>query len=533
MAEYNGELIQPKSNVQAEKEVLSCLVWYSTDLMTDAAISRLRPEYFNNGIYRKIFEAIAALKRQGITPSNAQLLDYIDRLPKTDRNGYPLVQPTAADLTEIGQERDTIATSALDNNIKTLQDNFRYNQFRLGVMNLEATLKDPTADIDKAVRDFNEQWEQKEAETDKANLLKLPTLESLEARDEELKQMGKGDIKTSFYFHNKDNGKEIEQLTLPSGAITLVCALTSHGKSTFLRSIALEVAQNGQQGDTLFYTYESSEQEIEWGFINSYIKQPFNRGNNLQTIKDYEQTGKNWFAGDNLQIYLDGKERFRKELLCSGKLRLLRRSNDAAEIQDEIRFYNKFRPIKCVFIDYIQKLHLKDNRLSRTEELSKICSSFEALAIELGIPVVMAAQLNRQTTDPVGMCSQHLGESTSIEQSSAKMIFLWNSTERARSEKETKVKELKDFTERTGITLGVGGQIYARLEKNRFGIRQAEAVFEYLPNTGEIKQQQPTQQQIAEWQRKQGQEPTEPQQQPNTDDDLWGIGDKTTDDKPF
>lgn len=532
MAEYNGEMIQPKSNVQAEKEILSCLVMYSTDLTTDAAISRLQPEYFSKGIYRKIFEAIVALKRQNITPSLAQLTEYINKLPQKDRNGYSLEQPTAGDLLDLGTERDTIVITTLNNNIETLQANYRYNQLRLGVMGLDAALKDPTADIDRAVRDFNEQWEQKEAETDKANLLKLPTLDSLKARDEELKQMGKGDIKTSFYFHNKDNEKEIEQLTLPSGAITLVCALTSHGKSTFLRGIALEVAQNGQQGDTLFYTYESSEQEIEWGFINSYIKQPFNRGNNLQTIKDYEQTGKNWFAGNNLQTYIDGKERFRKELLCSGKLRLLRRSNDAAEIQDEIRFYNKFRPIKCVFIDYIQKLHLKDNRLSRTEELSKICSSFEALAIELGIPVVMAAQLNRQTTDPVSMCSQNLAESTSIEQSSAKMVFLWNSTERARVDKES--KELKNFAERTGITLGVGGQIYARLEKNRFGIRQAEAVFEYLPNTGEIKQQQPTQQQIEEWQRKQAQEPTEPQQQPDTSNDISGVGSiENTDDEPF
>ena len=111
------------------------------------------------------------------------------------------------------------------------------------------------------------------------------------------------------------------------------------------------------------------------------------------------------------------------------------------------------------------------------------------------------------------------------------MVFLWNSTERARVDKES--KELKNFAERTGITLGVGGQIYARLEKNRFGIRQAEAVFEYLPNTGEIKQQQPTQQQIEEWQRKQAQGTAEPQQQPNTDSDIWGVGDGPTDDDPF
>lgn len=518
----------PLHSEEAEKKVLAYLYWHPDATV----IRRLRAEDFYTPKYRKIFSAMVNIKADGKIPDSTQLINYFSGQPSKDKRG--LDNPTALDILTLGDITDVDADITLQQNVSLLKEySLRRKSKEIG-LRMATAATNPSLDIEKEIRAVGELIEQKEAETDKANLFSYPTMESLRARDEELKQMGKGDIKTSFYFHNKDNGKEIEQLTLPSGAITLVCALTSHGKSTFLRNIALEVAQNEQQGDTLFYTYESSEQEIEWGFINSYIHQPFNRGNNLQTIKDYEQTGKNWFAGDNLQIYLKGKERFRKELLCSGKLRLLRRSNDAAEIQDEIRLYNKrFKPIKCVFIDYIQKLHLKDNKLSRTEELSKICSSFEALAIELGIPVVMAAQLNRQTTDPVGMCSQHLGESTSIEQSSAKMIFLWNSTERARSEKETKVKELKDFAERTGITLGVGGQIYARLEKNRFGIRQAEAVFEYLPNTGEIKQQQPTQQQIKEWQRKQGQEPTEPQQQTNTDDDLWGIGNKTTDDKPF
>jgi replicative DNA helicase len=515
----------PLHSEEAEKKVLAYLYWNPT-----ATIRTIQAEDFYTPKYRKIFSAIVNLKAEGKIPDDTQLKEYFSGQPSKDKRG--LDNPTPIDILMLGNITSTDADITLRQNVSLLKDySLRRKSKEIG-LRIATAATNPSLDIEKELRTVGELIEQKEAETDKANLFSYPTMESLRARDEELKQMGKGDIKTSFYFHNKDNEKEIEQLTLPSGAITLVCALTSHGKSTFLRDIALEVAQNGQQGDTLFYTYESSEQEIEWGFINSYIKQPFNRGNNLQTIKDYEQTGKNWFAGNNLQTYIDGKERFRKELLCSGKLRLLRRSNDAAEIQDEIRLYNKrFKPIKCVFIDYIQKLHLKDNRLSRTEELSKICSSFEALAIELGIPVVMAAQLNRQTTDPVSMCSQNLAESTSIEQSSAKMVFLWNSTERARVDKES--KELKNFAERTGITLGVGGQIYARLEKNRFGIRQAEAVFEYLPNTGEIKQQQPTQQQIEEWQRKQGQETTEHQQQPNTDDDRWWSGDETTDDKPF
>lgn len=512
---------EPLNSPEAEREVLAYLYYFP-----DAQLRNLQPDYFYTPKYRKIYEAIVNIKADGKTPDLVQLCTYFDGQPQNDKNG--IENPTKQDILALGDITQSIADATLSQNVALLKDYALRRQSKALGIKIATAATTPSMNMEEALKEVSELIDQREAETTRANLLTLPTLESLNERDAEIREMGKGDLKTSYYFQSKD-GKNLEQFTLPSGAITLVCALTSHGKSTFLRDIALEIAQNEQQGDTLFYTYESSEQEIEWSFINSYLKEQFNRkGNNFETIKDYEQTGKNFFAGDNLQKYLKGKEQFRKELLCSGKLRLLRANDDATERQDEIRFYNKRRPIKAVFIDYIQKLHLKGNKLSRTEELSKICSSFEALAIELGIPIVMGAQLNRQTTDPVTMCSQNLAESTAIEQSSAKMVFLWNSTERARVDKES--KELKDFADRTGITLGYAGQIYARLEKNRYGMRQAEAVFTFIPSTGEIKQQLPTAQSIDEYQKKQDSS-AEPQKEP--EQDLWGTGSNTEDNTPF
>lgn len=340
-------------------------------------------------------------------------------------------------------------------------------------------------------------------ETEYSSLLVLPTPESEAREEEEARARGKADIATSYYFEL--NG-EIEPLTLPSGGLTIVGALTSHGKSTFLRSLALQVAQNGSTGDTLYFTMEEEERAVKMEFVNTFIGTSLSL-NNLRSIKTYENTGENYFKGNSLQTYKDGKESFRQQLLYTGRLRVRYSEYYSQELQEAIRYYNRQRPVKCVFIDYIQKLNEKDSRKERREELASIARTFEQLAIELQIPIVFAAQLNRDTKSPVTMCAQNIGESTNIEQSAAKVVFLWNSVEKAREDN----KELKDFQLRTGITLGQGGTLYARLAKNRGGIREAEAVLNFDGNTGVITQRKPTLQQVEEYFHK-GEASQEPQQ---------------------
>lgn len=331
-------------------------------------------------------------------------------------------------------------------------------------------------------------------ETEYSSLLVLPTPES-EAREEaKARARGKADIETPYYF---ELGNEIEPLTLPSGGLTIVGALTSHGKSTFLRSLALHVAQNGSTGDTLYFTMEEEERIVKFEFTNTFIGQRLSF-NNLRSIKTYENTGENFFKDSNLQTYQRGKERFREQLLYTGRLRVKYSEYYSQELIEAIRYYNKQRPVKCVFVDYIQKLYEKGSRKERREELASIARTFEQLAIELQIPIVFAAQLNRDTKSPVTMCAQNIGESTNIEQSAAKVVFLWNSVEKAREDS----KELKQWQDATGLTLGEGGALYARLAKNRGGIREAEAVLNFDGNTGAITQRKPTLQKVGEWKAK-------------------------------
>lgn len=53
--------------------------------------------------------------------------------------------------------------------------------------------------------------------------------------------------------------------------------------------------------------------------------------------------------------------------------------------------------LDILFIDYLQLIRSRDKNLSRVEEIEKVSRELKALALELEIPIICLAQLNRQT----------------------------------------------------------------------------------------------------------------------------------------
>lgn len=322
-----------------------------------------------------------------------------------------------------------------------------------------------------------------------SELLALPTEQSRSQNQSK----GADDIETSYYFETTGVTKEIERLTLPSGAITFVCAPTSHGKSTFLQNLALSVVQNGTEGSTLYFTFEESREAVEIQLVNKYINKPLS-ANNQRSITTYKRKGKNFFTGDGLNTYLQGDREFAEKLLYSGKLRIYEEDYDSTELIEAIRYICSQTKVKAVFIDYIQMLSKNGCRLQRNEELKEISKDFKSLAVSLHLPIIVAAQLNREAKSPVEMFAQNIAEAADLERVANKVILLWNSSFKERSKDSS--SHLKEWSKRTGIELGQGGTIYALLAKNRGGIVNIEAVLTHHGNEGVITQQKPTLQQI-------------------------------------
>ncbi len=96
------------------------------------------------------------------------------------------------------------------------------------------------------------------------------------------------------------------------------------------------------------------------------------------------------------------------------------------ELRAKARRLKSQHDIKCIFVDYLQLMHLGGRVESRQQEITTISRYIKALARELNIPVVVMSQLNRSPEGREGHRPRmsDLRESGSIEQDADVVMLL-------------------------------------------------------------------------------------------------------------
>lgn len=324
----------------------------------------------------------------------------------------------------------------------------------------------------------------------------------------------KAGIPTGYYFQNQ-KGEQIE-MEIPTGALTFICAPTSHGKSRFLQNLALNLATGNREGAVLYISLEEDTEQIVERFINLHTNTALNRGakNNSQMIREYFGEGSSrWINSEKLPILKERSEEL-FTLLKSGRLRIFSRTDSAElgyieELQGMVEYLSKNISIQAIFIDYVQEIYSHKRSSSRKDELMEICNRLMSLSVSSGLPIVLASQLNREALSPLDMSVQNISDASNIEHAANTILLLWDSVvlptagkdnsyyfynrtgtgENAIKEKKT-TEEAKALEER-GFTMGSTGTLYALLAKNRSGERNMDTVLHYCGNTGKIESNTP------------------------------------------
>lgn len=374
---------------------------------------------------------------------------------------------------------------------KAAQDELRQRQetIKLTGEALKLAQDGRAAEALSLIKDRANELQQISRETEFSDLLRLPTTEEIK---EGFRNRPTG-IATPYLFEGRNGMKE--QLILPTGALTYICAPTSHGKSRFLENLALHLATNGEAGDVLYFSFEEDSVAIREQLLNIYADMKLSQ-NNSRTLRAYLRDGTTqYFAGGVSISKLQEKEAELYALLTSGKLSIYNRDYDSSKLIDAIRFIAKNRRVKAVFVDYIQLLHTNGSRLQRREELGEMCKDLWRVAIELSLPIILAAQLNREVVSPLDMYSQNIAEAADIERSANTIILLWNSDFKPMQQKSSyyrtkdgdKLTDEAKKLESRGFETGSGGKIYAKISKNRGGSPNMDAILDFDGNTGRIK----------------------------------------------
>lgn len=235
------------------------------------------------------------------------------------------------------------------------------------------------------------------------------TLQSLLQKTFEMMEKNEGQALTGIAsgFHQLDemtSGFQKEEMII-------LAARPSMGKTSCLLNIAEYMALVDRHPVAIF-SLEMSRDQLAQRLLSSHARfdlRQMRRG----MISPEDWTSLQAAAGEleQSQMFIDDTA-----LLTIMQLRAKARRLHAAH------------GIKCIFLDYLQLMTYSGRADSRQEQITEISRGIKALARELHIPIICAAQLNRGPTDRETHRPRmsDLRESGSIEQDADVVMLLHN-----------------------------------------------------------------------------------------------------------
>jgi replicative DNA helicase len=224
------------------------------------------------------------------------------------------------------------------------------------------------------------------------------------------------------------------------GEMIILAARPSMGKTSLLMNIAEYMAVVDQK-PLAFFSLEMGAQQIAQRLLSSHARFDLRRLRRGM-ISPEDWTRLQLSAGDlqHAPIYIDD----------SPELTIL-------QLRAKCRRLQAAHGIKAVFIDYLQLMSYHGRADSRQQQITEISRGIKALARELQVPVITAAQLNRGPTDRESHRPRmsDLRESGSIEQDADVVSLLHSEDYYHRGEPDyipTNVTELIIAKQRNGPT---------------------------------------------------------------------------------
>lgn len=190
------------------------------------------------------------------------------------------------------------------------------------------------------------------------------------------------------------------------GKLYIVAARPSLGKSSFSAQLLIEQAKRGNPG--LMLSQEMPVEEVADRAVSNMGHIDYDA---IQTGKlsktDWERAVEMLEGCKDLPLWLDDQ----------GALTL-------SDIKAKVRLC---KGVKVVVLDYLQLCTSEKNSSNRNGEIEEISRGLKAMAMELGLAVIMLSQLNREVEKRANKRPMlaDLRDSGSIEQDADAVLFLW------------------------------------------------------------------------------------------------------------
>ena len=266
------------------------------------------------------------------------------------------------------------------------------------------------------------------------------------------------------------------------GAITLIAGRPSHGKTTFLFNLLLEMSRQYPEEVFYFFTYEEPVKNISIKLLNRLIAtdlsqyyrdiKDLSKPTNYEFLKSYIKARRT-----DIQPIEEGKIKLQK-LIDSQRLKVIDKNYSVEELYNLILYLNKKERIGGVFIDYIQRMRTDRRTQDKRTEIAHISDQVLQIAKDSGLPLILGAQLSRATQDSKGGKPklENLKEAGNLEEDANTVLSVYNeSRERDESSEGETLKGAREV------------ELEIKALKNREGEVNQTATLLFDKYTGVIK----------------------------------------------
>jgi replicative DNA helicase len=226
-----------------------------------------------------------------------------------------------------------------------------------------------------------------------------------------------------------------EMVRIPNEAITLIGGRPSHGKTTFMLNMFLNLIEQYPEHHFYFFSYEETRQQIAVKLINILSGFIFEKEKNIINLEGYLRLGTTSFPEVER-----GKKKY-QELVESGRLRIV---SDPFYIQQLPAIVSSLKskvPLGAVFIDYIQKIKNKQKFGTRQLELADTSNIILETAKSCSIPIILGAQLGRDRENKNKVKLDNLRECGDLEQDANLVLGLFNPSMEKAQEEQTQLTD--------------------------------------------------------------------------------------------
>lgn len=228
-------------------------------------------------------------------------------------------------------------------------------------------------------------------------------------------------------------------ISFAPAAVSIFAAPTNHGKTLLLLQTAINIAKQAQK-KILYLSFENDAEQLNIRARAANFGNKWNSTKNLRgvlrAIDKGEDMPEEYYTKFGMPIdFAAEKDAYYNEV--HPNLKLVRGNSDIDAVVNFVtqkveQWQDMGIEAGGVFIDYLQLLHAPNLYThSRTDEVKYICDRLNDMAKQTALPVILAAQFNRDATKNTGdkldgIELANIGESAGIENIAEDVYLIWN-----------------------------------------------------------------------------------------------------------